>query len=184
MANGQWPKGEVRIPNPQSRTSASFYERVGPSMESAWKAFAEKVVESHRQPQPSTLHGVRIAAKRLRYLVEVIEEFDVPGSFESAAWLRMLQQHLGDWHDLEVMEGMLTEMLARPKFIRDHPEVASDVLRLIRRNRRAKKKLEEKYLQVTRHSADYERTKGWATHLIDIAGASHPLTPERPSSAE
>ena len=119
-----------------------------------------------RQPEASTLHGVRIATKRLRYLVEVVDEFEVPGSGESLAWLRGLQQHLGDWHDLEVMEGMLTEMLARPKFIRGHLDMASDVLRLIRRNRRRKKAFEEKYLQVTRHSAEYERTKQWATAQV------------------
>jgi len=169
---GQVEKPQGHNTNPVPHMEAQqFYERVGGSMETAWKDFVEKVAESHRQPQASTLHGVRIAAKRLRYLVEVIEEFQVPGSGESAAWLRGLQQHLGDWHDLEVMEGMLTEMLARPKFIRDHLEMASDVLSLIRRNRRRKKAFEESYLQVTRHSAEYELTKRWATHLISSPAA-------------
>ena len=166
MADGKLSKREARIPNPEPRTSASFYERVGHSLESAWTDFVDKVGKSHRQPEASTLHGVRIATKRLRYLVEVVDEFEVPGSGESLAWLRGLQQHLGDWHDLEVMEGMLTEMLARPKFIRGHLDMASDVLRLIRRNRRRKKAFEEKYLQVTRHSAEYERTKQWATAQV------------------
>ncbi len=151
-----------------------FYDRVGHSLESAWKDFVDKVGESQRQPEASTLHGVRIAAKRLRYLVEVVEEFEVPGSGESLAWLRGLQQHLGDWHDLEVMEGTLTEMLARPKFIRDHLEMASDVLQLIRRNRRRKKAFEEKYLQVTRHSAEYERTERWATQLSSSPATAFP----------
>ncbi len=162
------------LPESQALDAPQFYERVGRSLESLWKDFVEKAAESHRQPQASTLHGVRIAAKRLRYLVEVIEEFEVPGSRESAAWLRGLQQHLGDWHDLEVMEGVLTEMVARPKFVRDHLEMASDVLRLIRRNRRGKRTFEEKYLQVTRHSAEYERTKRWATHLSSSPAAVFP----------
>jgi CHAD domain-containing protein len=165
---------DKRNPNPEIRTSGSFYERVARSMESAWNEFVEKVDEAHRQPQASALHGVRIAAKRLRYLVEVIEEFDVPGTRESFAWLRGLQQHLGDWHDGEVMEGVLTEMIARPKFIRDHLEMVSGALRLIRRNRLAKKKFEEKYLQATRHSAEYERTKGWAAQLSSSPAAVFP----------
>jgi CHAD domain-containing protein len=151
-----------KIPDSESRTPASFYQRVSRSMESAWRDFVEKVDGSHRQPQPSTLHRVRIAAKRLRYLVEVMEAFEVPGSSETVAWLRALQQHLGDWHDLEVMESMLTEMISRPKFIRNHLEMASAVLALIRRHRRRKKGFEEKYLHVTQHSPEYERTKRWA----------------------
>jgi hypothetical protein len=30
-----------------------------------------------------------------------------------------LQTHLGDWHDLEVLEQILIGMVARPKFLRD-----------------------------------------------------------------
>jgi CHAD domain-containing protein len=173
--SGSGVREETRNPDPEIRTPSSFYERVARSMESAWKEFVEKVDEAHRQPQASALHGVRIAAKRLRYLVEVIEEFDVPGSRESIAWLRGLQQHLGDWHDREVLEGVLTGMIARPKFIRDHLEMTSGVLRLIRRNRQAKKKFEEKYLQATRHSAEYERTKRWAVQLSSSPAAVFPF---------
>jgi CHAD domain-containing protein len=158
----------------QALDAAQFYERVGGCMGNAWKEFVEKVAESHRHPHVSALHAVRIAAKRLRYLVEVIEEFDVPGSRESSTWLRGLQQHLGDWHDLEVMERALTEMVAQPRFLRDHLDTASDTLQLIRRNRRVKKRFEEKYLEVTRHSAQYEYTKGWATHLISSPAAVFP----------
>ena len=154
--------------------AAQFYERVGGCMDKAWKEFVEKVAESHRHTHVAALHAVRIAAKRLRYLVEVIEEFDVPGSRESSAWLRGLQQHLGDWHDREVMERALTEMVAQPGFVRDHLDTASDTLQLIRRNRRVKKRFEEKYREVTRHSAQYEYTKGWATHLISSPAAVFP----------
>lgn len=156
--------------------AAQFYERVGGSMDRAWKDFEERVAETHRHCQPSTLHAVRIAAKRLRYLVEVIEEFGVPGSHESFTWLRGLQQRLGDWHDLEVMEGALTDMIARPKFLRERLDMASGILQLIRRNRMMKKSFEEKYLQVTRHSAEYEHTKAWATHLISSPAAVFPPT--------
>jgi len=45
------------------------------------------------------IHGVRIAAKQLRYLLEVAHEFDVAGSQATLAWLRKLRQYLGNWHD-------------------------------------------------------------------------------------
>jgi CHAD domain-containing protein len=101
----------------------------------------------------------------------------VPGSRESFAWLRGLQQHLGDWHDLEVMERTLTEMVAQPRFVRERLEIASGTLQLIRRNRSVKKRFEEKYLQVTRHSAQYEYTKAWITHLISSPAAVFPAPP-------
>ncbi len=163
-----------RSPESPALDTAQFSERVGGCLGTAWEDFVEKIAESHSHPQVSALHAVRIAAKRLRYLVEVLEEYDVPGSRESLAWLRGLQQHLGDWHDLEVMERVLTEMVAQPRFLREHLEIASGTLQLIRHNRSVKKKFEEKYLQVTQHSAQYEYTKGWATHLISSPGAAFP----------
>jgi CHAD domain-containing protein len=163
-----------RPPESVALDTAQFSERVGGCLGTAWEDFVEKIAESHSHPQVSSLHAVRIAAKRLRYLVEVLEEYDVPGSRESLAWLRGLQQHLGDWHDMEVMERVLTEMVAQPRFLREHLEIASGTLQLIRHNRSVKKKFEEKYLQVTQHSAQYEYTKGWATHLISSPGATFP----------
>jgi CHAD domain-containing protein len=177
VVNGPGPEhsdSSQLLPESLALDTVQFSERVAGSLGSAWEDFVEKVAESHRHPQVSALHAVRIAAKRLRYLVEVLEEFDVPGSRESSAWLRGLQQHLGDWHDLEVMERVLTEMVAQPRFLRDHLEIASGSLQLIRRNRSVKTKFEEKYQQVTRDSAQYEYTKGWATHLISSPTAGFP----------
>ena len=177
VVNGAGPEqsdSPERPPESLALDTAPFSERVVGCLGSAWEDFVEKVAESHRHPQVSALHAVRIAAKRLRYLVEVLEEFDVPGSRESSAWLRGLQQHLGDWHDLEVMERVLTEMVTQPRFLRDHLEIASGTLQVIRRNRSVKKKFEEKYLQVTQHSAQYEYTKGWATHLISSPAVVFP----------
>jgi hypothetical protein len=48
----------------------------------------------------------------------------VPGSRESSAWLRGLQQHLGGWHDLETVpaprcpEGRSVRMLGRVRMYR------------------------------------------------------------------
>jgi CHAD domain-containing protein len=96
------------LPESLALDTAQLSQRVAGSLASAWEDFVEKVAESHRHPQVSALHAVRTAATRLRYLVEVLVEFAVPGSRESVARLRGLQQHLGEWHDLEVMERVLT----------------------------------------------------------------------------
>lgn len=82
---------------------------------------------------------MRIGAKKVRYLIEVIHQLEVFGSENALAILRHLQQHLGDWHDLEVQEQMMLEMVARPPFLRSHLDLAMEVEKLALRNRQRKK---------------------------------------------
>jgi len=141
-------------------------------MEGVWRDFETKAAESHRDERALALHAVRIAAKRLRYLTEVMREFDVPGSDQALVWLRKLQQRLGDWHDLEVMEQAMTEMLARPKFLRRRPDLAMGALRLMLRNRALKKSYQGKYLRMASDSGGYSRLKAWADHLLSSPAAA------------
>ena len=150
----------------------AFHVRLGKAMEGVWRDFETKAAESHRDERALALHAVRIAAKRLRYLTEVMREFDVPGSDQALVWLRKLQQRLGDWHDLEVMEQAMTEMLARPKFLRRRPDLAMGALRLMLRNRALKKSYQGKYLRMASDSGGYSRLKAWADHLLSSPAAA------------
>ncbi len=152
--------------------SAQFYERVSETLEKVWQDFETQVAESRRNSQATALHRVRITAKRLRYLIEVIREFNVPGSRDVVAWLRRLQQHLGDWHDLEVLEQLMTEMVARPKYLRDHLDIAAGVMKLIARNRAAKRTYQEKYFSLVLDSAGYPRLKEWVGNLLSSPSAA------------
>jgi CHAD domain-containing protein len=143
-----------------------FPERIGQALEGVWNAFEEQVALSQRDPRAPVIHGVRIAAKRLRYLLEVVHAFDIPGSADALAWLRQLQQHLGDWHDLEVLEQMIIEMLARPDFLRERLPLAINVEKLILRNREAKKEFEGKYFRMAEESAEGRRLKDWVNYLV------------------
>jgi len=149
-----------------------FPERVGEALDGVWNAFQEQVALSHRDPRAPVIHGARIAAKRLRYLLEVVHAFDVPGSADALAWLRSLQQHLGDWHDLQILEQMMIEMIARPDFLRDQLPLAMDVERLIVRNRAKKKDFQEKYYQMTRDSSEVQRLKDWVSYLLASPSAA------------
>jgi CHAD domain-containing protein len=136
------------------------------ALESTWGRFESQIERSHRDFRPPVIHGARIATKRLRYLLEVFHEFGVPGSAEALVGLRQLQKDLGDWHDLEVLEQMMIEMLARTEFLRDHLPLAMDVEKLILRNRENKMGLEEKYLRMSRESAEMHRLKEWVSYLL------------------
>jgi len=149
-----------------------FYERIDQSLDRVWQAFEAQLAQSERDPRAPVFHGVRIAAKRVRYLIEVIHAFGVPGSADTLAWLRNLQQHLGDWHDLEVLEQMMIEMVARPEFLREHLEIAMGAEKLILRNRALKKGYEEKYFRITLDSAGFRRVKEWVDYVRSSPSAA------------
>lgn len=149
-----------------------FYERVGDALDRVWRGFESQLALSHSDPRAPVIHGVRIWTKRLRYLIEVIAEFGVSGSVEELAWLRRLQQHLGDWHDLEVLEQMMIQMVARPEFLRDHLELAMGVEKLIAWNRALKEKFKTEYFRMTLDSPDVERLKDWVGYLLASPSAA------------
>lgn len=160
------------LPPIENTTAEPFSDLVAQALDRVWKGFETQIDLSHRDPRAPVLHGVRIATKRLRYLIEVIHAFEVLGSAELLAWLRKLQQHLGEWHDLEVLEQMMIEMVARPEFLHDHLDLAIGVEKLILRNRTQKKSFEESYFRMTRDTAELERVKDWVAYLLASPSAA------------
>ncbi len=145
--------------------SRQFYSHLGESLLSTWESLEEQIAQSRHEPEAAVLHQVRIAAKRTRYLVEVIHAFGIPGSPEVLIWLRSLQKHLGHWHDLVVFEEAVIEMIAHPAFLRDHMDLAMDIERLLFANRALKKKLEGRYLEVVADQTDLLATKNWVNRI-------------------
>jgi CHAD domain-containing protein len=152
--------------------AGEFWPRLGQSLEQVWTAFEAQVGESCRNPSPAAIHATRVAAKRLRYLLEVVYEFRVSGCADQLAWLRRLQQHLGDWHDLEVQGQILAKMVGRPAFLRDHLELCQKIIALMRRERAGKKGYEEKYFLQVRDSLEWVRLNQWIAHLLASCSAS------------
>ncbi len=147
-------------------TPALLCNRLGESLATVWQEFEAKQALSLDNPQPAVVHGARIATKRLRYLIEVVDAFAVPGSRENLTWLRSLQRLLGEWHDLEVLEQAMIAMVARPDFLREHLDLAMGVEKLILRNRAAKVKMQEKYFRKVLDSPESPRLKEWVTYLV------------------
>ena len=152
--------------SPAALPTEEFYQRIHQGLETVWGDFAARIEESHHDSQPGVIHGARIAAKRLRYAVEVIREFNVAGTDAALNWLRNLQQQLGDWHDLEILEDMMIEMVARPAFLHHHLDVAMEVEKLILRNRTVKHTYLERYARMTRDAAGIERVSQWVSQTL------------------
>jgi CHAD domain-containing protein len=156
---------------PDGRPLEPFPARLAQALGGVWSEFETQVAASHRETTAPSIHAARICAKRLRYLLEVVNQFGIPGSSRALAWLRKIQQHLGDWHDMEVLEEMIIEMIARPTFLRDQLPLALATGKLILLNRTTKRGFRDKYFQMTRDSATYQGIKNWAEGLLAVPAA-------------
>ena len=68
------------------------------------------------QPQENVkLHEMRIAAKRLRYALEIFEPLYENGMTEARQAAKKVQSLLGDLHDCDVWAGLVQEFLASEK---------------------------------------------------------------------
>jgi len=155
-------QGPTGVPAEQTSASkgaadaaARFAERLG----KLWRDFDALAAKSRRER--GVLHALRIAAKRLRYLVEIAAALDVAGSSDALRWLRELQGKLGDWHDLEVLDETLIEMLARRKFLRGNLSLAIAIEKLILNLRASKTRQCHRYLRRAFQSSAYRQTAGW-----------------------
>ncbi len=103
----------------------------GPNRETVVKRIASKLTrreEKFREASalarktrlPKDLHKVRISAKRLRYILEVAEGFQTHNVEEQISRLKVLQETLGKWHDLEVLEDILIDFCSEKRGIRRH----------------------------------------------------------------
>lgn len=154
------------LPQPGGSALEPFPARIAQALVGVWSEFEKQVAFSHRETTAPAIHGARICAKRLRYLLEVVNQFGIQGSSDALIWLKKIQQHLGDWHDMEVLEEMVIEMIAKPEFLRDQLPLAMATGKLILRNRTIKQGYKEKYFQMTLDSPDYQRVKNWAEGFL------------------
>ncbi|HEY7547254.1 MAG TPA: CHAD domain-containing protein, partial [Blastocatellia bacterium] len=95
-----------------NRATARLEQRLG--------EFQVLAAQAHPTTDPDELHQLRIAAKRLRYLLETISEMGFGSAAQALAWLRLLQDRIGEWHDFEAMEEEILSITTRKKFVKAH----------------------------------------------------------------
>jgi CHAD domain-containing protein len=154
----------------QPSTTEIIHERILRSLDSRWGRFAATVEKSHRDPCEHVIHAMRIAAKRLRYLTEVMSKLHIEGSEEALVWLKSLQQTVGVWHDFEIMERLLRNILAHRKFFHIERLTETHIQDLIRHNRETKKQSTARFFAMTRNSREYHGVKTWVA--TTLAGKS------------
>ncbi len=100
--------------------------------------FHALALAAHPASAPIELHKVRIAAKKLRYLLELISMMGIADPAREIGWLRHLQDKIGDWHDLHAIEEEIIKIVTRRNFARKHVPDCADMLALAARFRRKK----------------------------------------------
>jgi CHAD domain-containing protein len=77
---------------------------------------------------PSELHQLRIAAKRVRYLLETVTQMGFGDATRALVWLRTLQDRIGDWHDLVALEEEIVLIVSSRDFLTQHFAESSQML--------------------------------------------------------
>jgi CHAD domain-containing protein len=125
--------GPIRANAIAERSAARLQERLSQLRDLA------KLPEDPNDPEQ--VHQLRIAIKRLRYLLEVLSEI-LPANLSGAlAWLRSKQDELGRWHDLYLFEEEIISIASRRKFLRENLSGAAKLLEMALRLRRKRKRL-------------------------------------------
>jgi CHAD domain-containing protein len=153
-------------------SDAQLRHRMGTALRETWSSLQDSLRKALEKQDAPALHGVRIAAKKTRYLIEVMHMLHAPGSDQALRWLRRVQRQLGDWHDLEVLEQAMLEMVANSGILEERLELAMDVERLVLKNRKRKTAKERIFFQSTESSGEWERLGNWVRDYsgVDAAG--------------
>lgn len=94
----------------------------------AMKTCDEACAQSYEAREPSQLHRFRLAAKRMRYRVELLADLGQVKAKPLLIDLKELQTALGDWHDRCVLLQSIAEFIGRPDFLAQHPDMGRILL--------------------------------------------------------
>ncbi len=115
---------------------ATFATVLGELIEEHVDALEEKLAAIHVPEDETAVHQARIAAKRLRYLLELVA-VEIGVAMEAVTRLKGLQDVLGELHDLQVLDHEFTVALDKEIDPAERCDAAPGVLALARAGREA-----------------------------------------------
>ncbi|HKS41694.1 MAG TPA: CHAD domain-containing protein [Blastocatellia bacterium] len=110
--------------------------------------FHTLAAQAHPATRAEELHQLRIAAKRVRYLLEIISQMGYGDGTRAVAWLRNIQDRIGDWHDLESLEEEIIEIVSHRRFLKEHIAESSRMLQAAAHLQKKKERLVTKLFPV------------------------------------
>jgi CHAD domain-containing protein len=115
-------------PFAQIADDQAIFQHTAERLEQRLEEFLSLASQALPTTHPEELHQLRIAAKRLRYLLESASDMGFDSTATVLNWLRLLQDKIGDWHDLEAIESEIIDIVAQKKFIQRNLLEASSIL--------------------------------------------------------
>jgi CHAD domain-containing protein len=132
------PDTSLRVDGTSLRVELSSAAREDKANEKAielaadhWQRVDALIAEPTTFTDGEELHGLRIAIKRLRYIVELISQMKTTHSRSLITYLKNMQDAIGEWHDLEVLQITIIRFIAHPSFIRKELETSRALHSLI-----------------------------------------------------
>ncbi|HSD10745.1 MAG TPA: CHAD domain-containing protein [Candidatus Binatia bacterium] len=140
----------------------SVLARVG----AAWRDWQVALARAEQTCEVATVHGLRIATKRLRYRVELARALGDEAAEPVLEWAREVQRGLGDWHDHQVLQQLMAESFARPEILLGAPDVVRVALAELERERLSSPAADPTIVRRTRPEEGRDvmaRWPGWQT---------------------
>ena len=90
-------------------------ERLEEALREGWRQWHAALELAAGSRSIADVHALRIAGKRLRYRMEIMNELGGAEWKPVLTWLKSLQERLGDWHDRQVLYAATARALSRPE---------------------------------------------------------------------
>ena len=101
---------EQTLPDSLARPAASLEA----SIHEGWDEWRTSLGRAADTRTAEDVHALRISGKRLRYRIELAVELGGDTWKPSLAWLKQLQERLGEWQDRQVLYVAMARALSRP----------------------------------------------------------------------
>lgn len=105
------------------------------SVETAWTRWQSTLAVAQETRDVDDIHGFRIASKRLRYRIELLNDLGNKDVRTLIQWLKALQEAVGLWHDRQTLFQVTAECLGRPAFLLSESGAAQRLLAELERDR-------------------------------------------------
>ncbi|HEY6334154.1 MAG TPA: CHAD domain-containing protein, partial [Blastocatellia bacterium] len=111
-------------PSPDERAllllddSAAIAARAKRRLERRLREFEDRAAVVGPKDSPNDIHQLRIAAKRLRYSMDVVSNLGYGKAERATNWLKRLQDRLGEIHDIDAFAEEIADLIGRRDYIR------------------------------------------------------------------
>jgi CHAD domain-containing protein len=127
------------------------------SIARAWSDWESALARARATQATDDIHQFRIAAKRLRYRLELLHDLGEKDIKPSLKFLKRLQNELGDWHDCQALFEAAAGAIARPEILLHNSDAARILLKEIDTGRLRQRKRTGKIFELAEQRSGTEQ---------------------------